>query len=149
MLMTFCIVMFILLMQFLWKYIDELVGKGLTWDIIGELMLYASATLVPMALPLTVLLASIMTLGNLGENNELLAMKAAGISLRKILAPLVILIVIISIFGFFFSNNILPVTNLKIKTLLYSVGQQRPELQIKEEILFLNTSDVSKVSFAS
>ncbi len=132
MLMTFCIVMFILLMQFLWKYIDELVGKGLTWDIIGELMLYASATLVPMALPLTVLLASIMTLGDLGENNELLAMKAAGISLQKILAPLVILIVIISIFGFFFSNNILPVTNLKIKTLLYSVGQQRPELQIKE-----------------
>ena len=132
MLMTFCIVMFILLMQFLWKYIDELVGKGLTWDIIGELLLYASATLVPMALPLTVLLASIMTLGNLGENNELLAMKAAGISLRKILTPLIILIVCISAFGFFFSNNILPVTNLKIKTLLYSVGQQRPELQIKE-----------------
>jgi len=132
MLMTFCIVMFILLMQFLWKYIDELVGKGLTWDIIGELMLYASATLVPMALPLTVLLASIMTLGNLGENNELLAMKAAGISLQKILSPLIILIVLISAFGFFFSNNVLPVTNLKMKTLLYSVGQQRPELQIKE-----------------
>lgn len=132
--MTFCIVMFILLMQFLWKYIDELVGKGLTWDIISELLLYASATLVPMALPLTVLLASIMTLGNLGENNELLAMKAAGISLRKILTPLIILIVIISAFGFFFSNNVLPVTNLKIKTLLYSVGQQRPELQIKEGV---------------
>ncbi len=132
MLLTFCIVMFILLMQFLWKYIDELVGKGLTWDIIGELLIYASATLIPMALPLTVLLASIMTLGDLGENNELLAMKAAGISLRKILTPLFILILIISAFGFFFSNNILPITNLKIKTLLVSVGQQRPELQIKE-----------------
>jgi len=134
MLMTFFIVMFILLMQFLWKYIDDLVGKGLTWDIIGELMLYASATLVPMALPLTVLLASIMTLGSLGENNELLAMKAAGISLRRTLTPLIILIVIISALGFLFSNNVLPVTNLKMKTLLYSVGQQRPELQIKEGV---------------
>ncbi|HUW05909.1 MAG TPA: LptF/LptG family permease [Williamwhitmania sp.] len=134
MLMTFFIVMFILLMQFLWKYIDDLVGKGLTWDIIGELLLYASATLVPMALPLTVLLASIMTLGSLGENNELLAMKAAGISLRRILAPLIILIIVISGLGFLFSNNVLPVTNLKMKTLLYSVGQQRPELQIKEGV---------------
>ncbi len=140
MLLTFFIVMFILLMQFLWKYIDDLVGKGLTWDIIGELLLYASATLVPMALPLTVLLASIMTLGSLGENNELLAMKAAGISLRRILAPLILLIVIISGLGFLFSNNVLPVTNLKMRTLLYSVGQQRPELQIKEGV-FTNSID--------
>lgn len=132
--MTFFIVMFILLMQFLWKYIDDLVGKGLDWNIIVELLIYASVGLIPMALPLATLLASLMTMGNLGENNELLAMKSAGISLPKIIAPLVIVTVFISIGAFFFSNNVLPYTNLKISTLLYSVKQQKPELVIKEGV---------------
>lgn len=121
-------------MQFLWKYIDDLVGKGLEWDVIAELLLYASAGLVPMALPLATLLASLMTMGNLGENNELLAMKSAGISLPRILFPLIIITIAISIGAFFFSNNVLPYTNLKISTLLYSVKQQKPELIIKKGV---------------
>ncbi len=129
--MTFFIVMFILLMQFLWKYIDDLVGKGLELDVIAELLLYASAGLIPMALPLSTLLASLMTLGNLGENNELLAMKSAGISLPRIMRPLIIITVVISISGFFFSNNVLPYTNLKMSSLLWDVRQQRPELYIR------------------
>ncbi|QKG80569.1 LptF/LptG family permease [Tenuifilum thalassicum] len=132
--MTFFITMFVLLMQFLWRYIDDLVGKGLEWDVIAELLLYASAGLVPMALPLATLLASLMTMGNLGENNELLAMKSAGISLPRILSPLIVLTIAISIGAFFFSNNVLPYTNLKISTLLYSVKQQKPELIIKEGV---------------
>ncbi|MEJ5315787.1 MAG: LptF/LptG family permease [Tenuifilum sp.] len=132
--MTFFITMFVLLMQFLWKYIDDLVGKGLSWDVIAELLLYASAGLLPMALPLATLLASLMTMGNLGENNELLAMKSAGISLPRILTPLIVLTIFISVGAFFFSNNVLPYTNLKISTLLYSVKQQKPELIIKEGV---------------
>ncbi len=129
--MTFFIVMFILLMQFLWKYIDDLVGKGLELDVIAELLLYASAGLIPMALPLSTLLASLMTLGNLGENNELLAMKSAGISLPRIMRPLIIITIVISISAFFFSNNVLPYTNLKMSSLLWDVRQQRPELYIR------------------
>ncbi|MDX9846621.1 MAG: LptF/LptG family permease [Tenuifilaceae bacterium] len=131
MIMTFFIVMFILLMQFLWKYIDDLVGKGLGLDVIAELLVYASANLLPMALPLSTLLASLMTMGNLGENNELLAMKSAGISLPRIMQPLIIVTVIISSGAFFFSNNVLPYTNLKMSTLLWDVRQQRPELSIR------------------
>lgn len=121
-------------MQFLWKYIDDLVGKGLEGKVILELLVYASANLVPMALPLSTLLASLMTMGNLGENNELLAMKSAGISLPRILSPLIIVTMLISTSAFFFSNNVLPYTNLKISTLLYSVKQQKPELAIKEGV---------------
>jgi lipopolysaccharide export system permease protein len=132
--MTFFIAMFILLMQFLWKYIDDLVGKGLEWNVIAELLVYASANLVPMALPLSTLLAALMTMGNLGENNELLAIKSAGISLPRIMTPLIVITVAISIGAFFFSNNVLPYTNVKISTLLYSVKQQKPELAIKEGV---------------
>lgn len=131
MFMTFFIVMFILLMQFLWKYIDDLVGKGLEVHVIAELLLFASAGLVPMALPLSTLLASLMTLGNLGENNELLAMKSAGISLPRIMSPLIVVTIIITVGAFFFSNNVMPYTNLKMSTLLWDVRNQRPELQIK------------------
>ncbi len=95
-------------MQFLWKYVDVLVGKGVEWYIITELLFYAAATFVPLALPLAILLSSLMTFGNLGEHYELVAMKASGISLRKIMAPLVVLSIIISISAFYFSNNILP-----------------------------------------
>ena len=145
--MTFFIVMFILLMQFLWKYIDDLVGKGLDIDIIFELLLYASAGLVPMALPLSTLLASLMTMGNMGENNELLAMKSAGISLPRIMSPLIILAILVSTGAFFFANNVLPHTNLKISSLLYDVKQQRPELQIKPGI-FNNDIDGYSIKIA-
>jgi lipopolysaccharide export system permease protein len=134
--MTFFISLFILLMQFLWKYIDDLVGKGLEWYIIAQLLFYASSTFVPLALPLAILLSSLMTFGNLGEHYELVAMKAAGISLRKIMMPLIAISILISIIAFYFSNNVLPVANLKFKSLLYDVRQQKLALDIKEGIFY-------------
>jgi len=131
---TFFVAEFILVMQFLWLYIDELVGKGLEFAIIAELLLYSAAGLVQMALPLAILLASIMTFGDLGENYELTAMKSAGISLQRIMFPLIILSVLISIGAFFFSNNVVPYTNLRSGSILYDIGKQRPELNIKEGI---------------
>jgi len=132
--MTFFITVFILLMQFLWKYIDELVGKGLDWVIVTELLIYASFGLLPLAFPLAMLLASIMTFGNLGENYELVAMKASGISLFRIMRPLLIVAFILTATAFYFSNNILPLTNLKFYSLMYSVKQQKPEMVIKEGV---------------
>ncbi len=134
--MTFFIALFILLMQFLWKYIDDLVGKGLEWYIIGELLFYASATFVPLALPLAILLSSIMTIGSLGENYELVALKSAGISLTKIMWPLVIVSLMLVLSAFYFSNNVLPVANLKMGSLLYDVRQQRPAFNIVEGIYY-------------
>ena len=129
--LTFFIALFILLMQFLWKYIDDLVGKGLEADVIAQLLFYASATFVPLALPLAILLSSLMTFGNLGEHYELVAMKASGISVWKVMRPLVYLSFLISILAFVFSNNVLPVANLKFQSLLYDVRQQKLAFNIK------------------
>lgn len=118
-------------MQFLWKYIDDMVGKGLDFKTIGTLLFYFGLSFVPMALPLAILLASLMTFGSLGENSELTAIKAAGISLQRFMTPLIILVILISIGAFFFSNNILPITNLKSRSLLYDIQRQRPEFNIK------------------
>lgn len=123
-------------MQFLWKYVDDLVGKGLEWYLVAELLFYASSTFVPLALPLAILLSSIMTLGNLGEHYELVAAKAAGISLRKVMKPLVILSVCISLFAFYFSNNVLPVANLKFRSLLYDIKKKKLVFNIKEGIFY-------------
>ncbi len=136
--LTFFIVIFVLLMQFLWKYIDELVGKGLETEIIAELLLYTSASLVPMALPLAVLLSSIMTFGNLAEHNELLAFKTAGVPLQTIMRPIIIFSCVITVFAFLFSNNVLPYANLQMRSLLYDIQRQNPELQIKTGV-FDNT----------
>nr|NQU92088.1 YjgP/YjgQ family permease [Bacteroidota bacterium] len=134
--LTFFISLFILVMQFLWKYVDELVGKGLEGFVIAKLLFYASSTFVPLALPLAILLSSLMTFGNLGENYELVAMKAAGISLRRIMKPLVVLSILISFFAFAFSNYVLPIANLKFHSLLYDVRQQKLTLNIKEGIFY-------------
>jgi len=131
---TFFICMFILLMQFLWMYIDDIVGKGLETSVIIELLFYISIGLVPMALPLSVLLASIMTFGNLGENYELIACKASGISLLKVMKPLIALTVLMTFFAFFFSNNIVPYANLKGNVLLYDIKKTKPEMIIKEGV---------------
>jgi len=128
---TFCIAIFVLLMQFLWKNIDDLVGKGLDWLVIMKLLFYVSASLVPMALPLAVLLSSLMTFGNMGEHYELVAFKAAGISLSRVLRPLGILVVFISVGAFLFSNYWLPFANLKSKSLLYDMRQQKPTLDLQ------------------
>jgi len=134
--MTFFIALFIILMQFLWKYVDDLVGKGLEWHIIMQLLFYASATFVPLALPLAILLSSLMTFGNLGEHFELVALKSSGISLQKFMRPLVVLVFLISLLAFYFSNNILPIANLKMGALLYDVREQKPALNIKEGIFY-------------
>lgn len=134
--MTFFICLFIVLMQFLWRYIDDLVGKGLGVDVLGELFFYAALTMIPMALPLAILLASLMTFGNLGEHFELTAMKASGVSLIKTMRPLIWLMVFIAIGAFFFQNNVLPVAQTKMWTLLYSVRQKSPELEIPEGVFY-------------
>jgi len=124
-LVTFLIVMFVLLMLFLFKYIDDLIGKGFEWYTIVELMTYASATNVQMALPLSVLLSSIMTYGSLGENYELVAIKSAGISLRRAMAPMLVVVAILSVVAFVFSDYMLPIANLKYFSLLYDARQQK------------------------
>jgi lipopolysaccharide export system permease protein len=134
--LTFLIALFVLEMQFLWKYIDDLVGKGLDTWIIVQLMVYVSVTLVPLALPLAILLSSIMTFGNLAEQYELTACKAAGVSLQRVMRPLIISAVLICCGAFLFSNYVLPVANLKMNALLYDVRQQKPALMIKEGIFY-------------
>ncbi len=131
---TFFIALFFLLMQFLWKWVEDFIGKGLEWNIIAKILFYASSNLVPLALPLGILLASLMTFGNLGERYELTAIKAAGISLMKSMRSLIVLTVIMSIGAFFFSNNVLPYTNLELAKLLYDVSRKRPELNLKTGI---------------
>jgi len=134
--MTFFICLFIVLMQFLWRYIDDLVGKGLSIDVIAELFFYAALTMIPMALPLAILLASLMTFGNLGERLELTAMKAAGISLIRVMKPLIITISLIATGAFFFQNDVLPVAQTKMWTLLYSMRQKSPEMEIPEGVFY-------------
>jgi lipopolysaccharide export system permease protein len=121
-------------MQFLWKYIDDLVGKGLDSSVIAEFMGLASVSLIPMALPLAILLASIMTFGNMGERFELTAIKAAGISLQRTMRPLILLTLLISIGAFYISNDIIPRANLRFRALIYSIQHQRPEMNIKPGI---------------
>ena len=124
------VVVFILMMQFLWLYIDELVGKGLSFKVILEFLGWGSVTLIPLSLPLATLLASMMTLGTLGENNELLAIKAAGISLRRVLVPLVCASAVISVGAFFISNDLIPIAYNKIFTLRDDIGRTKEEIKI-------------------
>lgn len=135
-LMTFFIVLFIVMMQFLFRMIDDLVGKGLSFDVLGELFYYAALTMVPTALPLAVLLASLMVFGNLGEKLELTAMKAAGISLFRIMRPLMVLMAFIAVGAFFFQNYVLPVAQSKMWTLMFSVRQKTPEVEIPEQSFY-------------
>ena len=133
---TFFIAIFLLLMQFLWKYIDDLVGKGLEFTQIVELIFYASARFVPVALPIAMLLSSVMVFGKLGENYELAALKASGISLIRILFPLTIFVIIISYSSFLFSNYVMPIANLKNGSMIYDIQKKKPALNIKEGIFY-------------
>ena len=135
-LITFLIVLFILVMQFLWKYVDDLMGKGLEWYVLLELMTYATASFVPLALPLAILLSSIMTMGGLGENSELVPMRSAGLGLFKIMSPLVIFIGLLSLGSFYFSNNLLPIANLKFQSLLWDVTRKKPALNLRPGIFY-------------
>ncbi|MCB0794717.1 MAG: LptF/LptG family permease, partial [Flavobacteriales bacterium] len=133
---TFLLVLFILSMQFLWKYVDDLMGKGLEWYVLAELLFYATASFVPLALPLGILLSSIMTLGGLGENSELTPMRSAGLNLFRILRPLIVLVVLLAAGSFVFSNNILPIANLRFKSLLWDVTQKKPTLNLVPNVFY-------------
>ena len=133
---TFMIALFILDMQFLWVYVDDLMGKGLETTVILELMIYASARLVNLALPLAMLMSSIMTMGALAEHYELTAMKSAGIGLMRIMRPLSVTVVCIAIGAFYFSNNVWPIANLKFRTMLFSITKQRPTLNLDDGVFY-------------
>ena len=130
---TFFVALFVLVMQFFWLYMDELIGKGVNAWTILQLLIYMSTTLVPLALPLSILLASIMTFGNMGENFELVAIKSSGISFLRFMRPLLFFIIFISGLAFVFSNNVIPVANLKAFSLLYDVRNAKPTMNIKED----------------
>lgn len=133
---TFFICQFVLMMQFLWRYIDELIGKGLTMDVMAQFFWYMGLMLVPQALPLAILLSSLMTFGNLGESSELTAIKAAGISLMQAFRSLIVITIIIMFGSFYFQNNVGPKSNMKLAQLLISMKQKSPELEIPEGIFY-------------
>lgn len=133
---TFLVVVFILVMQFLWKYVDDLMGKGLSMGVVMELLLYAGSSFVPLALPLAILLASLMTMGGLGENSELVPMRSAGLGLGRILLPLIVFTVGLAGASLFFSNNVLPLANLKFHSLLYDMREKKPALSIAPGIFY-------------
>lgn len=133
---TFCISLFAVMMQFLWKYVDELVGKGLGIDVIARFFFYAAESLVPLALPLAVLLASLISFGNLGERLELLAIKAAGISLIRTMMPVALLIVLVSLVSLYFQNVVGPKAEAKIIQYRISMMKKSPELDIPEGVFY-------------
>ena len=133
---TFFISLFVLMMQFVWQYVDTLIGKGLTLDILGQFFWYMSLMMVPQALPLAILLSSLITFGNLGESSELTAIKAAGISLMQVLLPLAIIVLGIACGSFYFQNNVGPESKKKMARLLISMKQKSPELEIPEGIFY-------------
>jgi len=128
--------MFILLMQFIWKYIDDFMGKGLDYLVIAELLVYASANLVSLALPLAVLLSSIMTFGNLAEHYEWVSMKSSGLSLFKIMRPLIVFIFLLAGGAFYFNNVLSPRATLKFKSLLWDVTHTKPSLELKKGVFY-------------
>ena len=130
------VVVFILMMQFLWLYIDELVGKGLSFKVILEFLGWGSITMLPLSLPLATLLSSMMTLGQLGENNELLAIKAAGISLQRTMVPLAIACFVISVGAFFVSNDLIPIAYKEIYQLREDIGKTKDEIKIPTKTFY-------------
>lgn len=129
-------------MQFVWLYIDDLVGKGLEWYVLAEFLYYTSLTLVPMALPLAILLSSLMTFGNLAENYELVAFKASGISLQKVMQPLIVVSIITASFAFLFSNNVLPWAKLKMGAMLYDIKNKKPAIDIRPGMFYYGIQNI-------
>lgn len=134
--LTFFVALFVLLMQFVWKWVDELVGKGLELTVMMKLLFYAAVSLSSMAFPLAVMLASLMTFGNMGERYEIVALKSAGISTRKMMTPLAILTVFITILSFFVSDQVIPRATLKLRVLLFDIQEQKPALNIEEGVFY-------------
>lgn len=140
---TFFIVQFVLMMNFVWRYIDELTGKGLEVSTIIELFICATINMIPLGLPLAMLLSAIMAMGNLGENFELLAMKSAGLSLPRIMSPLIAVVSLISVGSFFVSNNLVPYANQRMYDIMFDIREQRQELQFKDGMFFNGLPDMS------
>ncbi|MDD6185863.1 MAG: LptF/LptG family permease [Bacteroidales bacterium] len=134
--LTFFVALFVLLMQFVWKWVDELVGKGLEVSVMLKLLFYAAVSLSSMAFPLAVLLASLMTFGNMGERYEIVALKSAGISTRKMMTPLALLTVAITITSYLFSDQVIPRATLKLRMMLYDIQEQKPALNIEEGVFY-------------
>ena len=139
----FFIVQFVLMMNFVWRYIDELTGKGLAVSTIAELFICGSINMIPLGLPLAMLLSAIMTMGNIGENIELLAMKSAGLSLMRILRPMFVVVGLVSVGSFFISNNLVPYTNERMYDILYDVREQRQELKFQDGMFFNGLPNMS------
>ena len=133
---TFFICQFVLMMQFLWRYVDELIGKGLSLEVMAQFFWYMGLMLVPQALPLAILLSSLITFGNLGESSELTAIKAAGISLMQTFRSLIVVTIVICLCSFYFQSNIGPQANMKLTQLLVSMKQKSPELEIPEGVFY-------------
>lgn len=133
---TFFVTVFVLVLQFFWLYIDDVVGKGVETFTVLRLIMYLAATLVPLALPLAMLLSSIMTLGNLGETFELIAIKSAGISLLRFMRPLLFVAILLTIVAFFFNNNVLPVANMRMEALKSDIIRKRPAFDIREGVFY-------------
>lgn len=133
---TFFICLFVLMMQFLWRYVDDLIGKGLTMDVLAQFFEYMALMMVPQALPLAILLSSLITFGNLGESSELTAIKASGISLMQSFRSLIVITVLIMCTSFVFQNNVGPHANMKLAQLLISMKQKSPELEIPEGVFY-------------
>ena len=129
---TFFICLFVLMMQFLWRYVDELIGKGLSIEILAQFFWYMGLGLMPQAFPLAILLSSLITYGNLGESSELTAIKAAGISLMQSMRSLIVAVLLIAGISFYFQNVVVPSANMQLKQLLVSMKQKSPELEIPE-----------------
>ena len=143
MLLTFFIVTFVLMMNFVWRYIDDLVGKGLDPLVIIELLCYATVNMITMGLPLAMLLAAIMTMGNLGENYELLAMKSAGMSLMRILQPLIVIVGLIAVAGFFIINDLVPYSNRKLFSILYDIDRKKQTIEFQDGLFFNGIDNMS------
>lgn len=143
MVLSFFIVMFILMMNFVWRYIDELVGKGLSFSVIIELLFYATANMMPLGIPLATLFAAIMTMGNLGEHNELLAMKSAGMSLMTIFRPLIAVVGVVAVASFFVVNDLVPYSNKKMMAIIYDIRQQKESMEFKDGIFFNGIDDMN------
>lgn len=143
MFLTFFIVTFVLMMNFVWRYIDDLVGKGLDPWVIVELLCYATVNMVTLGLPLAMLLAAIMTMGNLGENYELLAMKSAGMSLMRILRPLIAIVCLIAVGGFFIINDLVPYSNRKLFSILYDINQLKQTIEFQDGLFFNGIDNMS------
>ena len=140
---AFFICLFVFMMQFTWRYMDELIGKGLSLDVLGQFFWYMAVTLVPMSLPLAVLLASLITFGNMGEQLELLSMKAAGVPLIRIMRPILIVVIMVTGTSFYFQNFTSPQAQISMQTLLFSMKQAQPAVEIPEGVFYNEIPDLN------